>query len=231
MKKFFTATKYLWIGGLVGIIQQLFGELDSTLQHSRLSLFSFTGILGTFTIYAGIILLIIKRDAPPKHQFRDVLLFFVGLDVFYYLYEFGGLFVSSVLLNPNSMSNEELMFSIDGILGAFAKNFAYWTAIGLAAAVWSFFATKFRNSEKKKLYVLMLVPLFAVIIIELLVFSYGAIMFGIQQYNIAHNIASPDGSYYVSGFSNILTSLVMLVLCLYIYLKKPTEKKNITQEA
>ena len=229
MKKIFSATKYLWLGGVIGLLQQLFGDLDGILYHGGQTFFRFSGMLSTLTIYAGIILLIIKRDAPPKHQFRDVLLFFVGLDIFYYLYASVGIFVNSVLLNPYPMSNEEIMRVVSGILLGFITNFAYWTAIGLAAAIWACIATKLRNSGKKKLYITMLIPLFAVIVIELIYFVCFVVMFVITEYKIAHNLLPAENAIDF-GISNLLSSIAMLVFCLYKYLKQPAEK-NDTQES
>lgn len=229
MKKFFSVTKLLWIGGIMGLLQQVFGDLDGIIYGGGKSYFSFSGMMNTFTIYAAIILLIIVRDAAPKHQFRDVILYFIGLDLFYYIYQIIGEYIYSCYLNPNAMTQEEINLLYLDLFKDFTYNFVYWTSIGLAAAVWALVATKLRNSGKKKLYVVMLLPLFAVIVTELLVFTYGLILFAITEYKIAHNIVSADEVHVDCTISNALLSLVMLVICLKKYLKKPAIQENTNQ--
>lgn len=213
----------------MGLIQQFFGDLDGLLYHGGKAYFSFSGMMNTFTIYAAIILLIIIRDVAPKLQFKDVLLYFVGLDLFYYLYEIIGNYLDFIYFNPNALTQDELNSLYNDLLTGFISNFVFWTSIGLAAAIWALVATKFRNSGKKKLYVLMLIPLFAVIVIELLFFTYGLICFAVAEYKIAHNILSEGEVHVDCHISNALLSLVMLVICLKKYLKKPTPEKNIEQ--
>lgn len=75
----------------------------------------------------------------------------------------------------------------------------------------------------------MLLPLFAVIVTELLVFTYGLILFAITEYKIAHNIVSADEVHVDCTISNALLSLVMLVICLRKYLKKPAIQENTNQ--
>ena len=231
MKRFFSVTKFLWIGGIMGVLQQMLGDLDGILYHGEKVYFRFAGMMDTFTIYAAIILLIIIREVAPKQQFRDVLLFFVGLDLFYYLCQVATRTIYSVYLNPNAQTQEELNSFAMTMVKQFATDFVFWTTIGLAAAVWALLATKFRNSGKKKLYILMLCPLFAVIIAELLIFAYALIVFAIREYRIAHNLASADDPTTDCYISNFLLSAVMLVICLRKYLKKPAIKQNNTQEA
>jgi hypothetical protein len=79
----------------------------------------------------------------------------------------------------------------------------------------------------------MLLPLFAVLVLELAVYSYGMVLYAIQQYNIAfNNLTLGNGSTrYTSTLSETLTALVMLVICLYKYFKKPTAEKAVTQNA
>lgn len=228
MKKFFTFTKFLWIGGIMGFIQQLLGRLDYLLYHGSNEIFHFSAIMGDFSIYAGIILLVINRKMPPKKQFTDILLYFVGLDFFYYLYIFIIELIPFLLrkydFNPSYRYFQRTVTEI--------YDFIYWTSIGLAAAVWAFFATKLRNAGKRKLYDVMLLPLFAVILFELVAYSFGIVLFAIQQYNIAHNgLTIGNGDIrYVSTIAEVLTALVMLVICLYKYFKKPAAEKAVTQE-
>ncbi len=227
MKKFLTFTKFLWIGGIMGFIQQWLGQLDLFLYHGGNVIFRFTAIMGDFSIYAGIILLVINRKAPPKQQFTDILLYFVGLDFFYYLYIF------IIELIP-FLSKE---YSFDPSYRYFQRtvteiyDFIYWTSIGLAAAFWSFFATKLRDSGKRKLYDVMLLPLFAVLVFEFVAYTFGIVMYAIQQYSIAHNgltIGNGDTRFNFT-IAEALTALVMLVICLYKYFKKPAAQKAVTQ--
>ena len=228
MKKFFSFTKFLWIGGIMGFIQQWLGQLDVFLYHGNNIIFRFSAIMGDFSIYAGIILLVIIRKVPPKKQFTDILLYFIGLDFFYYLYifliEFVPFLTQKYSFDPNYHYFQRTFVEI--------HDFIYWTSIGLAAAVWAFFATKLRNWGKRKLYDVMLLPLFAVLVLELAVYSYGMVLYAIQQYNIAfNNLTLGNGSTrYTSTLSETLTALVMLVICLYKYFKKPAAEKAVTQK-
>ena len=227
MKKFFTFTKFLWIGGIMGFIQQWLGQLDLFLYHGSNPIFRFSAIMGDFSIYAGIILLVINRKAPPKQQFTDILLYFVGLDFFYYLYIFIIEFIPFLLrkydFDPSYRYFQRTVTEI--------YDFIYWTSIGLAAAVWAFFATKLRDSGKRKLYDVMLLPLFAVLVFEFVAYTSGIVMYAIQQYNIAHNgltIGNGDTRFNFT-IAEALTALVMLVICLYKYFKKPAAQKAVTQ--
>ncbi len=232
MKKFFAVTKFLWIGAIMGVIQQLLGNLDHILYQGH-DIFSFAAIMDSLALYAAIILLVIRRDVPPKHQFRDLILFFIGLDLFYYLY----IFVIDFIALVSGELNPPPGITVDTVI-PFSKtiqeigDFIYWTSIGLAAAVWAYVATKFRNMGKKTLYIIMLLPLFAVIII-LLIFDTGeTIMFFVTG---GKSIPVPgyDRFYTTHSceLSGALTALTALVLCLYKFLKKPNVKKNYTQEA
>ncbi len=222
MKKFFAVTKFLWIGGIFGVLHQFLSSLSSVRYQGHVIL-DFTEIMAGLSIYAAVILLVIKRDAPPKHQFRDLLLFFIGLDFFYYLYEF---IIRVFYFMTDPMTDNSLGYALTsyGI-----QDFIYWTSIGLAAAVWAFVATKLRNLEKKKLYIIMLLPLFAVIALELLMATFGIIMFFITA-GEEISVSGDTGSYQCCILS-ALTSLTALIVCLYKFLKKPTVKKNDTQDA
>lgn len=231
MKKFFIATKFLWFGAIMGALQQLLGELDSILYQGH-DIFSFSAIMDCLSLYAAIILLVIRRDVPPKHQLKDLFLFFVGLDLFYYLYIFIIeliTFISNKLSTVDPMLDTGMPFSKTvHEIGDFIK----WTTIGLAAAVWAYVATKLRNLDKKVFYIIMLLPLFAVMIVLFIGDTYTTTMFfvtggkstavsGLQNYYHA----------YPCELSGALTSLTALILCLYKFLKKPAKNKNQTQEA
>ncbi len=222
MKKFFATTKYLWLGGFMGVLHQFLSDLPSVRYQGHIIL-EFFEIMSGLTVYAAVILLVIKRDVPPKQQFRDLLLFFIGLDFFYYLYEF---FIEAFLIMTDPMSDNGLGYALTVFeIG----DFIYWTSIGLASAVWALVATKLRNTGKKKLYIVMLLPLFAVIILELFMATFSVIMFlitGGEEVSVSGEIGR-----YRCLTLGALTSLVSLIICLYQFLKKPSAKKNDTQEA
>ena len=218
MKKFFTATKYLWFGGIMGVLHQILSDLPSVRYQGNIIL-NFSEIMSGIAIYAAIILLVIKRDVPPKQQFRDLLLFFIGLDFFYYLYTF---FIRAFLFMTDPANDNALH---DSLTTYEISDFIYWTSIGLAAAVWAFAATKLRNMGKKKLYIVMLLPLFAVMAWQLCVAIFGIIMFFITR---GENMGSLHFDCYTLS---ALTSLVSLIVCLYQFLKshllrKTTHKKR-----
>lgn len=210
----------------MGVLQQLLGHLDYVLYHGR-DIFSFSGIMDCLSLYAAIILLVILRDVPPKQQFRDLLLFFVGLDLFYYLYIF------VIELIPFLADQLGLTDPTGLPVRYFEKttgelyDFVFWTTVGLAAAVWALLATKLRNMGKKVLSTMMLLPLFAVMVILLISTTYNTILFfmtGGQQLPIPGS----DHSYYsyVCELSGALTSLAALVVCVYQVRKKSAAQKN-----
>ncbi len=150
----------------MGVAQQFAGRLDYYLYHGK-DIFSFSDIMGGLSLYAAIILLVIKRNVPPKQQFRDLFLFFFGLDFFYYLY----IFIMELCWYLSEKKNSAV--NLGDISYYFQEthdeifDFIKWTAIGTAAAVWAYFAIKLRDRGKKAEYTAMLVPLFAVIVLEL----------------------------------------------------------------
>lgn len=223
MKKFFSFTKYLWFGGIIGVLQQALGDLNNITYNGK-TIIDFAEIFTGLAFYAAVILFVIKRDVKPTQQLRDILLFFIGLDLFYYLYAF---VIHAYLFMTDPSINGGL---INALTSYEIEDFIYWTSIGLAAAIWSLVATKLRNIDKKVLYIIMLVPLFAVMAIQLLGASYEIIMFFITN---GEEIAGKDGStsYYSCCIISALTALVSLVVCLIKFLKKPTVKKLTEQEA
>ncbi len=224
MKKFFAFTKYLWFGGFMGLLQQFLGDLDNITYQGN-TIIDFATTMTGLSIYAAIILLVIRRDVPPKRQFRDLILYFIGLDFFYYLYTF---FIRVFLFMTDPMNNNALR---DSLTTYEINDFIYYTVIGLAASVWAYVATKLRNTEKKKLYIVMLLPLFAVITFELVTGTLSTIMFFITG---GERFPIPGEAGYTNYNCLIipaLTSLVSLILCLYKFLKKPTVKKINEQEA
>lgn len=215
---FFKNTKYLWIGGIMGAVQQFAGRLDYYLYHGR-DIFSFSNIMGGFSLYAAIILLVIKRNVPPKQQLKDLFLFFLGLDFFYYLYIF--IMELCYYLSDKKNTYESISCYFQETFTEI-HDFIKWTVIGTAAAVWAYFATKLRHRGKKKAYIAMLVPLFAVIILELAGDLYSLAMYIIQEYKRANDLPLPSGIERICPTSSLLTSLVLLILCSYkfIFAKK-----------
>lgn len=223
MKKFLTFTKYLWIGGILGLLQQILGDVNDITYQGK-SIIDFSEIMAQLAIYAAIILLVIKRDVAPKQQFRDLLLFFIGLDFFYYLYTF---FIRVYFFMTDPMIDDGLYKSLTTYeIG----DFIFWTTIGLAAAVWALVATKLRNKDKKALYIIMLLPLFAVIVVQLIMSTISTIMFFVTGGESTPIPGEPGAfSSYECEIISGLTALVSLIVCLYKFLKKPSVKNN-TQE-
>jgi len=225
LSDFFKKTKYLWIGGIMGVTQQFAGRLDYFLYHGR-DIFSFSDIMGGLSLYAAIILLIIKRDVPPKQQFRDLFLFFLGLDFFYYLYIF--IVDLSLYISERNKYSDNMQETREYFQSTFGEihDFIKWTAIGTAAAIWAYIAAKLRITGKKKLYVAMLVPLFGVITLELIDGLHSLIMYIIQEYKRAHDLPLTDGTEWLCPTSSIITPLVLLLFCVFKFLpKKPSGSK------
>ncbi len=212
--------KYLFIGGIMGIAQQFAGRLDYILYKGH-DIFSFSSIMGGLSIYAAIILFTIKRDAPPKQQFRDLFLFFLGLDFFYYLYIFALDIIECITL-PDMLPEEqraEMIFfqrTMQEII-----DFIKWTMIGTAAAMWGYFATKFRNDGKKKRYSVMMLPLFSVIAVELMLSCTVNVIYCMQEYKISHGTLLPEERCHASEWSSLAVTLFILVLCVYHFFIKP----------
>ncbi len=218
-KKFLNSTKYLWFGGILGILQQFLGRLDYLLYQGR-DLFSFSGIMSGLSFWAAVILLLIlRKNISPRKQFRDIFLFFLGLDSFYYLYIFIMelfVFLHIMLKNENLSHNFGYYFQLtQGEIFDFLK----WTTIGTAAALWGFFTVKLRT-RKIIISNILLLPLFLVIIFEIVEFSISMINFIIQEYKSAHNMALPENMFYVCTVSQFLTSLTAFIICSTAFVKK-----------
>lgn len=210
IRKFLISTKYLWIGGIMGFTQQILGNLNY-------EIFNLSQIMGSFGLYAMIILLLIHRDKPPKKQFLDIFLFFVGLDFFYALYIFLADISNYFAYNAKYPDNtRETAYFFQQTYGEIL-GFFYWTSIGTAAAVWGFLATKFRIKDWKKRYIIMLAPLFAVLTAEFADSTVHMILYIIQECN---KNSLPDGFRRCSLLGTLLTDLVGLIICSIIYLNK-----------
>jgi hypothetical protein len=223
MKERIKKYKYLFIGGIMGIVQQFAGRLDYMLYKGH-DIFSFSAIMGGLSIYAAIILFTIKRDVPPKQQFRDLFLFFFGLDFFYYLYIFVLDIIEYITVPdtlPDYLRLEAIYFqNTKGEIIDFIK----WTTIGTAAAIWVYFTTKFRNDGKKKHYSIMMLPLFAVIALELISSCVTNVTYVIQEYKVSHGTLLPEESKRTGDWSSLTVTLFILGLCVYKFFIKPNHQ-------
>lgn len=211
VKKFFNFTKYLWIGGILGFSQQFLGRLDYMLYKGH-DIFSFSGIMSGLSFWAAaILLLIFRKNTSTREQLRDIFLFFLGLDFFYYLYIF---IMELVFFCHIRFTNEDLSHSVDYYFQSTHGeifDFIKWTAIGTAAAVWGYFTVKFRD-KKRIISNILLLPLFLIIIFEIAVYSISMTHFIIQEYKAAHGLPLPEYSFYVCTISQLLTSVSALVI-------------------
>ncbi len=225
MKERIKKYKYLFIGGIMGIVQQFAGRLDYMLYKGH-DIFSFSAIMGGLSIYAAIILFTIKRDVPPKQQFRDLFLFFFGLDFFYYLYIFVLDIIEYITVPdtlPDYLRLEAIYFqNTKGEIIDFIK----WTTIGTAASVWGYFATRFRNDGKKKRYSVMMLPLFAVITLELILSCVTNVTYCIQEYKVSHGILLPEEGNRTGDWSSLIVTLFILGLCMYKFFIKPNKQSK-----
>lgn len=211
VKKFFNTTKYLWIGGILGFSQQFLGRLDYMLYKGH-DIFSFSGIMSGLSFWAAaILLLIFRKNTSPREQLRDIFLFFLGLDFFYYLYIF---IMELVTFCHIRLSNEGLSHS-DSYYFQQTRgeifDFIKWTTIGTAAAVWGYFTVKLRD-KKRVISNILLLPLFSIIIFEIAVYSISMTHFIIQEYKAAHGLPLPEYSFYVCTISQLLISVTAFVI-------------------
>ncbi len=221
MKDFFKKSKYLWIGGIMGFAQQLLGRLDYYLYHGR-DIFSFSAIMGSLSLYAAIILFVMKREAPPKQQFKDLFLYFLGLDFFYYIYIF---ILDIITYFTNNNHSEKLSFYFQQSKGE-AFDFIKWTVIGTAAGIWAYVAAKSRDKGRKKIYWIMTVPLFGVMTAELVTYSISMYKYIAEQYKISHGLMNAEDWRHGCAIADLLTALVSLIICVYFFFikKKKAEK-------
>lgn len=215
IRKFFGSAKYFWIGGIMGFTQQILGGLNY-------KIFNLSQIMGSLGLYAMIILLLIHRDKPLKKQFFDIFLFFVGLDFFYALYIFfadiSNYFTYNAKYPDNTRENSYFFQKTYGEI----SGFFYWTSIGTAAAVWGFLATKFRSKDRKKLYIIMLIPLFAVIFLEFAEAAFETWSSLENDYKSSHNmtVLPYSGPSPKNKLAVLLIDLASLIICPAVYLKK-----------
>ncbi len=217
---FFYRTRFLWAGGFLGVLQQIFGHLDI---YFKWELFEFAGFMRGLGIWAMFILLFIfRKNASPKEQFKDILLFFVGLNVFYYTYI---TIVYFIQLSKYEMW-QRVTNKADVILTALWEGIydtIWWTVLGTAAAIWGFFTVKFRNSNKIILYYLMLSPLFIVMLWCLIDDSFFTIKYFMQEYRTAHNLPVENGTSYSARINDIITNLIGLIITGNIFIKQRRE--------
>lgn len=220
MKERIKTLKFLFIGGVMGISQQFLGMLDYYLYKGR-DIFSFSAFMGGLSLYAAIILYIIFRYKKPKQQFKDLFLFFLGLDFFYYLY----IFIKDLIeyINYHSPDRELAYYFQNTYEEIF--DFIKWTIIGTLAGIWAMAATKQREKNKKKVYYLFLIPLYFVIIWELASCIDSLTHFIIQKYNGINWANNTTGVYYTCPVSQLLTSISALVISVLMF-KKHYRKLN-----
>lgn len=221
MKDFWKKSKYLWIGGIMGFAQQLLGRLDYYLYHGH-NIFSFSAIMGGLSLYAAIILFVMKREVPPKQQFKDLFLYFLGLDFFYYIYIF---ILDIITYFTNNSHSEKLSFYFQQSKGE-AFDFIMWTVIGTAAGIWAYVAAKSRDKGRKKIYWIMTVPLFGVMTAELVTYSISMYKYIAEQYKISHGLMNAEDRRHGCAIADLLTALVSLIICVYFFFikKKKAEK-------
>ncbi len=169
-----------------------------------------------------ILLFIFRKNASPKEQFNDILLFFVGLNVFYYAYITIVYFIQlskyEMWQREANKANVFLTALWEGI-----RDTIWWTIVGTAAAIWGFFTVKFRNSNKIILYYLMLSPLFIVMLWCLIDDSIITVKYFIQEYRIAHNLPVEAGISYSARITDIITNLTGLIITGNIFIKQRRE--------
>lgn len=204
MKKF----NYFWIGGGLGILDQLCGRL--TLTALGKDPWCAHQVLADLAIWAMFILLILRREKPsPKEMFRDLTLFFLGLCLFYYIYE--AIVVNRemyVAIRNHSQFAQSQKQSILQNIASTALDALLWFLVGLAAAIWGFFTTKFRLAEKKAGYWVMIVPLFLSILFMIVVNALCLIMDHVSLLPLIFDIGA-------------------LCLCAYLYfIRSPFPKKS-----
>ena len=215
-KIFWDRFKYLIVGGVMGVTQQFAGRLDYILYKGR-DIFSFSQIMGGLSIYAAIILFVIKREVKPKRQLHDLFLFFLGLDFFYYLYCFFLDLARYLMLDSHP---EKLSVYFQASVGEVA-DFIKWTIIGTAAGFWALGATKLRNGGRTRGYRLMLAPLFGVIGLELADSAVNSVRYFADRYKVTHIEGYPE-TIISLPIASLLTALTALILCIRHYRRKPS---------
>lgn len=222
-KSFFYKTRFLWAGGLLGVLQQILGHLDVYFQWD---FFEFSGFMSGLGIWAMFILLFIfRKNAAPKEQFKDILIFFVGLNVFYYVY-ISIVYIVQLMSMKSRFPEQDIFNEILVILSDGVLDTIHYTIIGTAAAIWGFFTVKFRNGNKKVLYYLMLSPLFLVMISGLGSSAFYMVKYIIQEYKIAHNLPVPPNYQYTFPISDFIVNLVGLVITGRIFVRQCKEAKE-----
>lgn len=139
-------TAYLWFGGIAGIAAQLLGGL-----YGRIPL-CFSNLLADMTIYPILLLLMIHRDVTAKKMFRDIFLFFLGLDFTYYGY----------VIVMHMISYLRFGGQLSSVFLADMPDFIEYTVLGTAAAAWGQCMVKLLEKGRKHLYNLIVVPFIAV---------------------------------------------------------------------
>jgi len=218
--------RYFFIGGIMGIVQQLLGRLDYYLYRGR-DIFSFSAIMGGLSLYALIIFIVMQRKKPPVEQFRDLFLFFLGLDFFYYLY----IFVCELITYQKLSEHEHEWSFYFQETKTEIIDFIKWTVIGTAAGVWAYSATKARDKGIKAVYTLMILPLAFVIAVEFLTSAGTMYHYLVQEYNRSHGTDEICGVFYSCPAADLLTSAVCLALGIRLYFKGKTVPVTAAEES
>ena len=207
----------------MGIAQQFAGRLDYHLYKGH-DIFSFSQIMGGLSIYAAIILFVIKRDLKPKRQLHDLFLYFLGLDFFYYLYCF---FLDLVRYLKLDDHPDKLSFYFQNTLNEIG-DFMKWTVIATAAGFWALGATVLRGKGKKKGYIAMLVPLFIVMGLEIIDGLVNTVLYITDSYKAAHT-AGYEKTIISLPIASLLTACIAMFISIKRFRKKPeqdTTQKN-----
>jgi hypothetical protein len=216
-KKFFKSTKYLWIGGALGVLQQFLGNLRTV--DPIFDKYDLSEIMGGLTFWGAFILLLLMRRAPAaKEHFRDILLLFIGLDFFYYLYVFFlDIYERHQYLKTDPDNNRDLSYFLQNALSE-VPDFLMWTAIGLAAGILGYIAIRSRDKDRKKLYILFLAPFFAVFV--LMIAEDAAVLFNYIKWENTPAAEREPGISYSFYTVGPVTDMLSAMISIYMYAKR-----------
>lgn len=203
---------YFWIGGFLGVLTQALGEFRNTTYLGSCSLFNISAIMECFSFWAGAILLLVGRKSrAPKKIFWDNALFFLSMSFFYYLY----VQIKDIIIWR--MHPEKYTFSdtLRNILSEIPEGI-FWIVIGICAAFWCRWMAVLRDKGKPKGFLLLSVPLFLVILVDLVADIIHMVLYLRQP----KDIALQSGAFYLSNLSVLLTSAFAMGFCLWRYCRK-----------
>lgn len=217
MKKALKSTKYLWIGGVLGVLQQFLGNLCTVAPV--FDKYDLSEIMGGLAFWAAFILLLLLRKKPTaKEHFRDIFLLFVGLDFFYYfylifidIYEYFSYF-------QRLPEEKKKGYNIFQNTLSEIPDFFMWTAIGLAAAILGYIAIRSRDKGRKKLYMLFLAPFFAVFV--LMIAGDGAALCNYIKWERIPVEEHEPGISYSFGPVGPVADILSTVISIYMYARR-----------